>query len=221
MKYTYFVVIVFLSCNSNSSTNQTSVPDSTESRIFSTNDTIQKPKTIWVDRLNGAAYPLPDSIGNKPVSFYLDNAKVADISKAFYRAHFRPADNDSTIQLLSYVTINDSMLRPFYRWCLDFTIMISDGALAEYPGEPALAYATKFPEEFFSYMDSDKSGKRYKQWTEIIAYSGLSDYNKKEVEIQNELVNNMKTNCYMCSGETKNRIAAFAQDIIKAIKLQD
>jgi len=61
------------------------------------------------------------------------------------------------------VTTDDSKVRSFYRWCLNFTIVISDGALAEYPGVPVLQYATKFPQEFFAYMGRDKNGQRYKQ----------------------------------------------------------
>jgi len=221
MRHIYFASILFISCNSNSPTRQASKVDSITNNNASIVDTTTKPKKVWVDRLNGSIYPLPDSIGDKPVSFYLDNPKVADISKAFYKAKFRPTDNDSTTQLLSYATTGDNTLRPFYRWCLDFTITISDGALGEYPGAPALAYASKFPKEFFDYMDKDTSGQRYKQWTEIIAYSGLSNYDRKKSEIEKEIISNMQNNCSFCSGNTKSRIVTFAQDIAKAIKLQD
>jgi hypothetical protein len=221
MRHIYIAFVLLISCNSNSPTNQTSQADSSTNNKTSTVDNLPKSKNLWVDRLNGSTYPLPDTIGGEPVSFYLDNPKIADISKAFYKAKFRPTDNDSTTKLLSFVTTNDSTLRPFYRWCLDFTITISDGALGEYPGVPALAYATKFPKEFFDYMDKDPSGQRYKQWTEIIAYSGLSNYDRKESEIEKEIISNMYNNCYFCSGNTKSRIVTFAQDITKAIKLQD
>ena len=216
-----FSFILLASCNSNSPTLQNSSVDSSAFIKPIVSDTAIKAKHIWVDRSNGSSYPLPDTIGGKPVSFYLDNPKVADLAKAFYRAQFRPTDNDSTTQLLSYVTTSDTLLRPFYRWCLDFTIAISDGALGEYPGVPALAYATKFPKEFFDYMDKDTSGQRYKQWTEIIAYSGLSNYDKKESEIESEIISKMHNNCYFFGGGTKSRIVTFAKDITKAIKLQD
>lgn len=221
MRHIYIALFLLISCTSNSPTNKTAQPDRITNNNASTIDTLPKSKYLWVDRLNGSTYPLPDTIGGKPISFYLNNPNVADISKAFYKAKFRPTDNDSTTQLLSYVTTLDSTLRPFYRWCLDFTITISDGALAEYPGEPALEYATKFPKEFFDYMDKDTSGQRYKQWTEIIAYSGLNNYDRKESEIEKEIISNMYNNCNFCSGNTKSRIVTFAKDITKAIKLQD
>jgi hypothetical protein len=178
-------------------------------------------KNIWTDKLNGRHYPLPDSIGEKPVSFYLDNSKVVSIAKALYEGQFRPIDNDSTTELLSYATTNDSTIRPFYRWCLDFTIHISDGALAEYPGVPAFQYATKFPKEFFDYMDKDKSGQRYKQWTEIIAYSGLGNYDEKSGNIQKEITTKMLHNCHPCSDSIQKRIENLAKDVTEAIKLQD
>jgi len=218
MKHLIFVFFIIASCNNSTSTNQTAYVDSSKNK---SPDTVFNSKNSWLDKLNGAKYSLPDTIGNRPVSFYLDNPKVAIIAKDFYKGQFRPTDNDSTTLLLSYTTTTDSTLRPFYRWCLDFTISISDGALGEYPGVPALAYATKFPKEFFDYMEKDTSGQRYKKWTEIIAYSGLDNYNKKESEIESDIIVKMQNHCYFCGGETKSRIVTFAQDITKAIKLQD
>jgi hypothetical protein len=222
MRQLFIVAFIFLSaCNENKQLNQTSSSDS--STIISQKNTEDpiSPKNIWIDRLNGQRYRLPDSIGDRAVSFYLDHPKVADIAKSFYKGQFRPTDNDSTNRLLSYVTTDDNIIRPFYRWCLDFTISISDGALAEYPGKPALAYAAKFPKEFFAYMEKDTSRQHYKQWTEIIAYSGLSDYNKKTSEIEKEIISKMRNNCSNCGDDTKSRILIFAKDIAEAIKLQD
>jgi hypothetical protein len=178
-------------------------------------------QNFWKDPLNGNIYPLPDSIGGKPVSFYITNPKIISLAKDFYKGVFRPVDNDSTTQLLSHVATNDSTIRPFYRWCLDFTISISDGALGEYPGNPSLKYAIKFPGEFFDFMDEDVSGNRYKRWTEIIAYSGLGDYTKKNSDIEKEISDQMLENCTPCSITTKNRIFAFTKDITKALNLLD
>ncbi len=93
--------------------------------------------------------------------------------------------------------------------------------MGEYPGEPALEYATKFPKEFFSYMNKDTSGVRYKQWTQIIAYSGLNDYTQKATEIRKGLISKMVRNCKACNSDIKERIITFARDITEAIKLQD
>jgi hypothetical protein len=206
----HFIIAIsffIVACNDNSQLKQQVSIDSSQVNL---NDTT---KNVWVGKLNQRRYPLPDSIGGKPVSFYLDNPKVASIAKLFYQSQFRPIDNDSTTQLLSYVTTDDSTIRPFYRWCLDFTIQISDGALAEYPGEPALKYATKFPKEFFVYMDKDKSGQRYKQWTEIIAYSGLDNYEEKPEKIQKQITTKMFDKCQSCNDSIRKRIDKFAKDI--------
>jgi len=170
---------------------------------------------VWVDKQNGRRYPLPASIGGKPVSFYLNNPKVSPLAKALYTARFRPTDTDSTTRLLALVTTNEQAIRPFYRWCLDFTIAISDGALGEYPGKPALAYATKFPQEFFAYMDKDVSGQRYTRWVEIIAYSGLDSYNEPIAESSNAIAAAMSRQCQPCSAATSRRIRVFASDIAK------
>ena len=214
--------LLLFACNDSEKSARQSSIDTTQTRLKVTAvDTTQSVGNIWVDRLNNAKYSLPDTIGGKPVSFYLDNPKVASIAKSLYKGQFRPEDNDTTTQLLALVVTDDSIIRPFYRWCLDFTIQISDGALAEYPGEPALKYATKFPKEFFAYMDKNAAGHRYNQWTEIIAYSGLNDYTKKATEIKKEITSKMISNCKSCNSDIKERIMTFAKDITDAIKLQD
>lgn len=176
----------------------------------------QPATSTWRDRFNGQLYPLPDTIGSKPVAFYLQHPKVSPLAKALYTAHFRPTDNDSTVQLLALTTTDNKEIRPFYRWCLDFTIAISDGALGEYPGTPALAYASKFPQEFFAYMDKDKTGERYRRWVEIIAYSGLNDYNKPASKIQRAIISKMTKRCLICDPKTAKRIVDFASDVTAA-----
>ncbi|MGN6166507.1 MAG: hypothetical protein ACTHOF_18395 [Flavisolibacter sp.] len=220
MRQFLFAIIFFLTACNNQTQSQQKASVDTLQTVAQTHDT-DIAQNIWVDKFNGQPYPLPDSMGGKPAFFYLDNPNVASIAKALYTGQFRPTDNDSTTQLLSYVTTNDSSIRPFYRWCLDFTIQISDGALAEYPGEPALKYATKFPKEFFAYMDKEKSGQRYKQWTEIIAYSGLDNYEDKPDKIQKQITTKIFANCQTCNDSVRQRIAKFAKDITDAIKLQD
>jgi hypothetical protein len=196
---------------------QAPLQTSTESsKIFSqpvSVDTTKNPTNIWIDRLTGEKYPLPDSIGGKPIAFYLNSSKVASIAKALYKGQFRPTDNDSTTLLLSYVTTNEKTIRPFYRWCLDFTIAISDGALAEYPGEPALNYAIKFPEEFFNYLDNDPTYRRFARWTAIITYSGLPDYGKDSTFNYNIIVEKMTANCKECPKSMIERIKALAKDV--------
>jgi hypothetical protein len=93
--------------------------------------------------------------------------------------------------------------------------------LGEYPGEPALKYATKFPKEFFAYMDKDTSGQRYKDWTGIIAYSGLYDYTEKPSTIRNQITSKMISNCTFCNSAIKERIIAFAKDITEAAKFKE
>ena len=213
---------ILFACNyAEKSAGHTQIDTTTVKFQVSTFDTTRPTGTVWIDRLTNANYSLPDTIGGKPVSFYLNNPNVDSIAKSLYTGKFRPEDNDTTTQLLTLVVTDDSTIRPFYRWCLDFTIQISDGALGEYPGEPALKYATKFPKEFFAYMDKDTTGQRYNEWTGIIAYSGLYDYTQKATLIQKQISKNMISNCRHCNSDIKERIMKFAKDITEAIKLQD
>ena len=85
--------------------------------------------------------------------------------------------------------------------------------MGEYPGDPALAYATKFPQEFFAYMDKDNSGERYKKWVEIIAYSGMGDYNGTRSATKKIIIGKMKKSRPTCNDKTSQRISVFANDI--------
>lgn len=132
--------------------------------------------------------PEVDSIWGKPVNFYIENPKCSPIAIDFYAGQFRPTDNRTTVALLILVTSTNNHLRPFYRWCLNKTIQIQDGALGEYTGVPARRYAEKFPKEFFQYMDYDTTGNKYADWTNSILYSGFydeDDYNKP-ADIRND-----------------------------------
>jgi len=208
-------LLLFVACNGDKNSTEKILGDTLQTNLKTVSvDTTPTSKNIWLDKLTNNKYNLPDTIAGKPAIFYLDNPKVAPIAKLLYYEKFRPGDNDSTTQLLKLVTTDDEEIRPFYRWCLDLTIQISDGALAEYPGEPALKYAIKFPQEFFIYMDKDATGQRYKEWTEIIAYSGLSDYTKHSSQIQNEIIIKMTNNCAACDSDMKKRIISLQKTLL-------
>ena len=155
-----------------------------------------------------------DSIAEKPVRFYLDNKNCAPVAADFYYGAFKPTDNLTTAYLLSLVTTKDNSLRPFYRWILNMTIQIQDGALGEYTGIPARQYAEKYPEEFFEYMDRDSSGQRYRSWVNSILYSGFYDIDNSEKpkEIQQKMAKMMKKNCVNCSVEISGKIEKFTND---------
>jgi len=152
-----------------------------------------------------------DSIEGKPVKFYIENKNCDSLAIAFYYGKYRPSDDSLTANLLDLSSTNDKNLRPFYRWILDKTIEISDGALAEYPGVPARKYAEKFPEELFNFLDSDTSKTRYSNWTDIISYSGFyetDDYKKPKLirkKMEAEMIKNS-------SVKLQNRITKFTLD---------
>lgn len=154
-----------------------------------------------------------DSIWQKPVKYYISNKNCDSTAIKFYLGVYRTTDEPETARLLNLITTDNDSLRPFYRWILNKTILIQDGALGEYTGLPARKYAEKFPKEFFEYMDSDKSGKKYLDWVNSILYSGFyeneNDYPPKKPE---NMRNRMFKNCKNCLSAIKSKIEKFSED---------
>ena len=155
-----------------------------------------------------------DTIWGKPVRFYIESKNCSQLAKNFYFGTKRPTDDEETEKLLKLVVSDDKNLRPFYRWILNKTILIQDGALAEYTGVPARQYAEKFPSEFFDYMDYDNTGSKYKDWCNSILYSGFynSDDCKNPSKIRQNVINTMTKNCLNYDNNYKKRIEKFAND---------
>ncbi len=161
--------------------------------------------------------PNIDSVWGKPVSYYINDKACNSLSIDFYYGYMRPSDNGATIELLKLACTDNNKLRPFYRWCLNKTLLISDGALAELVGVPARQYAEKFPDEFFEYMDNKKDNNQYEIWTEEIQYSGFFDYPEfDDIEkLKKEHIKRMSLNLKNKTDANLNRIKKFAEDCQK------
>lgn len=155
-----------------------------------------------------------DSIWGNPVKYYLTNKDCDSTAIKFYFGKYKPIDEPETARLLNLATTDNDSLRSFYRWILNKTLLIQDGALGEYTGVPARKYAEKFPEEFFEYMDFDKSGEKYSNWVNSINYSGFydSDNYKNSKNIKKNIEQAMLSNCKHCDTKTKKKIEKFAKD---------
>jgi hypothetical protein len=216
MKYTTVVIFVFfvLGCNNSQTDWNSEVPNVKTDTVY-VHDTIIKlsNQRFWQENFELTHDPDKDSIWLKPVSYYLADEKCSGLALAFYYGRLEPLDDEVTDKLLELAITDNSKLRPFYRWCLDQTIMIQDGALAEHTGIPARKYAEKYPKEFFEYMDSDKSGLRYRSWVGSIEYSGFYDMDHfdKPDELQSSLIKVMKSNCRECDEKIISRINDFAK----------
>lgn len=173
----------------------------------------------WQEGFGLTHDPDKDSIWYKPSSYYLSDKECSGLASDFYYGRLRPSDNGVTDELLKLATTDNKKLRPFYRWCLNKTIVIEDGALAEHTDVPARKYAEKFPNEFFNYVDIDTSGEKLKDWVGSISYSGFYDQDDYERpnEIQQRMAKTMKSNCKDCNDQIIRRIDKFTKDCFKQI----
>lgn len=198
--------------------NKQSTKDSTSSK-----DTIVIHDTIYINNERNGEWqngfglthdPKKDSIWGKPVSFYIDDKECNPIAFEFYYGYIRPSDNGTTTELLKLACTDNEKLRPFYRWCLNKTLIVSDGALGELVGVPARKYAEKFPDEFFDYLDKEKDNKKYEMWTEAIQYSGFFDYpDYNDIDkLINEHYKRMSRNLKDKSEKNLKRVRKFAKD---------
>jgi hypothetical protein len=172
------------------------------------------PDREWQQGFDLTHNPDEDSVWHKPVSYYINNKRCAGLAIDFYNGEFRPSDNNATDQLLNYATTSNDTLRPFYRWCLNKTIEISDGALADHVGLPAKRYAEKFPKEFLHYMQADSTKSRYRNWVEAINYSGYYDHDSPNdyLTTRREFIGTMKRNCKGCNAKIFKLIEKFGVD---------
>lgn len=225
MRILLLIMIFFaLSCKENKKTGEQTHNDTAITSVKApVKDTSPNKINYWMDRRNRRQIPLPDSINGKPLSFYLNHPKVSAIGKALYKGEFLLTNTDSITTLLSYVTTTDSVLRPFYRWCLNFIISIHPLPMAvpDYVGDYVLEYATKFPQEFFSYMDKDTSGRRYRRWVEITAYIWLFDRDKSKQKWEQRMIGQMNKSCLTCDSNTKKRIITFIKTIADEAERQE
>src|SRR5688572_20357965 len=66
--------------------------------INNPNDTVNK--RFIHNRQRNTWYLLPDTVGNKPFSFYLQHPDVSPIAKNLVTGELIPSDNDSTFELI-------------------------------------------------------------------------------------------------------------------------
>jgi hypothetical protein len=155
-----------------------------------------------------------DSINGKPIEVYLENENCSYIAKNYYYKNFIPTDNDSTVELLNLSLCEDTLLRPFYFWCLNKIIGEADGALMEYVGVPARRYIEKYPAEFLKNINSMNYQGNKNNWLSAVNYSGYyedeSADNKKE--IAQKFIFTIKINCTNCSKSTLSELTKFGNE---------
>jgi ribosomal protein S18 len=171
-------------------------------------------KEDWQKSFGLTHNPKQDSIWGKPVSYYIEDKDCNPLAFEFYYGYIRPSDNGTTTELLKLAYTDNNKLRPFYRWCLNKTLIVSDGALGELVGVPARKYAEKFPDEFFEYLNIENDNKKYEMWTEAIQYSGFFDYPDFDNidKLINEHYKRMSKNLKNKSEKNLKRVRQFVKD---------
>jgi hypothetical protein len=155
-----------------------------------------------------------DSINGKPVKFYMENKNCSQVAKDFYNGKFIPSDNDSTEILLNLSFKSDSILRPFYFWCLNSIINEADGALMEYIGIPARRYIEKYPMKYFVDIHTEQFKKNKNNWITSINYSGYYENENSEdkIKIKKIFISKILKNCINCNTSLKSEINIFAEE---------
>jgi|GEM_PF-910121 len=220
------LLLAFLTSCTNSKTQKTNTSTCTDTLYI--HDTVHihdiySTEHNWQEDFNITQNPEVDSIAGKAVLFYIENKECSGLAYDFYDGRLRPSDNGATSELLKLAYSSNKDLRPFYRWILQKTIDIQDGALGEYTGVPARKYAETYPEEFFKFMDEDSSGQRIEDWIGSIEYSGFYDYDdwRKPKKVRQEFINKMKQNCKEEDEKIYDRIEKFGLECFKEYLKKD
>ncbi len=190
------------------------------------NDTLRITDTIWLkdtiyiradpnwQKYFGLSHnPHQDSVWGKSVDHYISDPECDALAFDFYYGNFKPGDNALTYEMLELVLTPNDKLRPFYRWCLEKTMSIADGALGEYPGEPARKYAENYPKEFIDYMNGQTDSSVYFTWVELISFGGLDEFNYDQERSYAEIVKRMLDACPSCADKDIEWIEQFATAI--------
>jgi hypothetical protein len=211
MRYLTILFLFFISCSEGENKKY-------DNGLVAKTDTIvgsQEPYDFWKEHSSYAGIVKRDSIDGKPVEFYLTHPRMIAVGKAFYEGRFRPLDDDSTFALLDSASTRDSILRPFYVYCFDMILKMSDGALSEGMWGYAMNYVWKYPREFIELADRKEIS--YTDWADRISFDAAWEYRStvKDIDSMSEddvrtmtaaISKDIKKNCKGCSSYILNRI---------------
>ncbi len=147
-----------------------------------------------------------DSINNKPINFYLNNAAIDKYSKLFYQGKFAVSDDDLTFAFLDSVLTTNQETKDFYLFVFNCVLRITDGALSEYIGQDCRAYLEKYPCDFIKLKNNKLYSDNYEKWIGFAAFEYYFDENPIEKTNQTfEIIKqNLERNCAPQSSELEN-----------------
>ncbi len=219
MKYAHTLIlpllfVTFCSCKNTVTQSAREYDTDSLAKLMTADTSHSSGNHNWQENFHLTHNPEKDTIAGRPVSYYINRSDCHYLAINFYYGKYRPSDNDSTEKLLSLAITRNKELRPFYRWCLERTLEISDGALGEYTGAPARKYIETYPKEFLNYIGHDTAYTYYKEWISSISYSGFyenEDFNDR-VNIKKNFLATTKMNCSDCNEQEVQLIEKIAFD---------
>lgn len=158
-----------------------------------------------------------DSLGNKPIDYYLEHSEINELAIRFYNGEFLPSDNENTFNLLTVLNEKHEDIYPFYFHCLNSICMISDGALSEVLGNPCLKMVYNYPDYTFSYFKQNST--LFDKYTQFIGYElYFQNYGTSNVEIsKSDFLNYLKENLNLADNEVQKLYNEF-NDGIEQVK---
>jgi hypothetical protein len=111
-----------------------------------------------------AQVALPEQLAGRSIHFYLNHPAIDQQAKAYVQGTFQPSDDQATFTLLDSLTTDNEETRAFYYFVFTDIMQQADGALAEVVGSYAMAYAEKFPEEYYRRMAQSTSEVVPRTW---------------------------------------------------------
>jgi hypothetical protein len=134
-----------------------------------------------------------DSIGGKPIDFYLNHRDIDAAAKLFYLGKYALYDDNETFHFLNEVLTDHDATRPFYFFIFNQALKMSDGALAEIMSSICRTYVAKYPCEFLRYLDDTVASVNVAQWASFI---GFDVFDKESFEqFSSEIEKEVKESC--------------------------
>jgi hypothetical protein len=133
------------------------------------------------------------SIGQHPISFYLNHAKIDPFSKRFYRGELSISTDSISASILDSVLTNNAETRPFYFFIFSQIVNMSEDNMIDVVGHKEVQFIDKYPCEFFRAFNQSDIDINVVKWT---TFMGRALENKSNYyEFRNRVDSKLKAKC--------------------------